>query len=1049
MSVGQQGVRLIAADEVGVEVGVARRRLDAVQQAAVDFAAAGRPLADPSALLVLGAPGTGKSVLAVEAVAGAVAAGSTADRCLVLAPTRTLAATLRDRVATRLRGTSTEPVARTLQAFAWGILRQEAALRGDPPPRLLSGPEQDVVLRELLAGHAAGDPIGPDWPESVRQALGTRGFRAELRDLLMRAVESALTPDELARLGIDHDRPEWVAAAQVLDEYDRVTALSAPGGYDPSWILGAATDLLLTDPEAAERLHTRRDLIVVDDAQDLSPAGARLLRAAAGPGCRVLLIADPDATVQGFRGGDPAVALDLASGWGAGEALILATSYRQGGALRAVSARVAARIGALGGGRHRAPTADPQLTGTAEVALYRSVAAEAAAIAGRLRRAHLLEGVAWDAMAVIVRGQSRATALRRSLAVAGVPIATAAATIPLRDEPAVRPFLALLDLTCGTAPPAADLPGFVVDLVMSPVGQGDALALRRVRRALRSAELAAGGDRTSDELLVEAVLGTPEPPIDGPGAQPIHRVRRVLAAARSAGNAPAEDVLWAMWQASGLAGEWEREALRGGPAGARADRDLDAVVALFAAAATYQDRLPAAPAAGFAEQLRGQDVPGDRLVKAAPDAGQVALLTPQAAAGRSWPLVVVAGVQESVWPDLRLRGSLLGSQDLVDVVTGRGRTPQAAAAAVRYDETRQFLVAVSRASSRLVVTAVDNDEEQPSPFLELVDDRPATADRDYAAVRRPMSLAGIVAALRRDVAAGGGEASAGALAWLAELGVRGADPAAWWPVRERSESAMRRPEPLAVRVSPSALERFDTCALQWMLTTSGGERGSAPSASLGTLIHEIVEQHGEAGLAAMLTALDQRWAGLGLPDGWVSRAQREQAQLMLQRAEHYLQSARDAGSTLIGTEVPFAVRLGRADLNGRVDRLERTPGGVRVIDFKTGSSTPSQDDVAEHLQLGAYQAALADGGFAEVGPDEQLAGAALVQLGKAAGKTPKAKVQPQQVLAEHEDPRWPERRIGEIADGMADRQFLAVVGERCTICPVRSSCPLQDEGRML
>ena len=114
--------------------------LDAVQQQIC--------ATDAAALVVHGGPGTGKSTVAVEAVVAAVDRGIAPDRCLLLSPSRVAAAQLRDRVTTRLQRTSTEPLARTHQALGFGILRQHAALHGDLAPRLLSGPEQDVVLRE-------------------------------------------------------------------------------------------------------------------------------------------------------------------------------------------------------------------------------------------------------------------------------------------------------------------------------------------------------------------------------------------------------------------------------------------------------------------------------------------------------------------------------------------------------------------------------------------------------------------------------------------------------------------------------------------------------------------------------------------------------------------------------------------------------------------------------------------------------------------------------------------------------------------------------------
>src|SRR5690606_12935719 len=150
------------------------------------------------------------------------------------------AARLRRRVMVELGGTATTPVARTASSLAFGILRQRATLAGDPAPRLLNGPEQDIVIRDLLAGHARGGLAAPPWPEQVRGALKTRAFRAEIRDLLMRAVENSIGGADLLELGQELDVPEWRAAAYFLEEYDRVTALSSPGAYDPAWIVAAA-----------------------------------------------------------------------------------------------------------------------------------------------------------------------------------------------------------------------------------------------------------------------------------------------------------------------------------------------------------------------------------------------------------------------------------------------------------------------------------------------------------------------------------------------------------------------------------------------------------------------------------------------------------------------------------------------------------------------------------------------------------------------------------------------------------------------------------------
>src|SRR5699024_4267033 len=197
----------------------------------------------------------------------------------------------------------------------------------------------------------------------------------------------------------------------------------------------------------------------------------------------------------------------------------------------------------------------------------------------------------------------------------------------------------------------------------------------------------------------------------------------------------AESVLWELWQAAGVADDWRSTALSGGAAGIRAVRALDAVVALFDAAAAHQDALPASGPDSFLDAVASQAVAADSLAAQSPDPDAVALMTPQSAAGLEWHTVVLAGVQEGVWPDLRQRGSLLGSERLVDVVTGRDATGAGAAAAVRHDETRLFHVALTRARERVLVTAVAAEDEQPSVYLDLVDPLPEESLR-----REPTSV---------------------------------------------------------------------------------------------------------------------------------------------------------------------------------------------------------------------------------------------------------------------------------------------------------------------
>lgn len=1059
------------------------RVLDAEQEAAVG--------ARERVVRVLGAPGTGKTVVAVESIVARVRSReTTADRCVLLTSGRTGAARLRSELTVRLAGASTNPLARTMQSFGFGALVVAAALEGESRPRLLSGPEQDVILGELLGGHVAdGRDVG--WPERFREALGTRGFRQELRDLLMRAVELGVGPAELAELGREHGRPEWVAGAAVLGEYDQVTALGSPGAHDPAWLLGAAAAAIRDDAQVAARVVGGLDLIVVDDAQELTRAGLRLIRTVldANRALRLVLVGDPDAATQTFRGADPRILAEDCRDLGEPRTVVLRTDHRCAPSVRSVADRVAGHIGVLGGVAHRqpAPRARHPLpgpvgsaAGTVEVHQLRTVAQEADLIATRLRRAHLLDGTPWSQLAVIVRGRARTATLRRVLAASGVPVAADSTETPVRDEPAVRPLLDLLalvaDLEAGrvTAPQSQ----VAVDVLTSPIGGVDAVTLRRLRRALRRAELAGGGTRASDELLA-ACLVTPGLLVDlGDEAAGARRVAGAVSAGRSGlrSGLAADGVLWAIWDAAGVASSWRDRALAGGPASARADRDLDAVIALFDMAGRFVDRLPRATVESFVDQVRGQDVPGDTLAPRAVFEDAVEVLTPQAAAGREWSLVAVAGVQEGVWPDVRLRGSLLGSTDLVELVTGRlGDTPgsgfatsrsgaaaprsahRGASAAIRFDETRLFHVAVTRARHHLLVTAVRSDDEQPSPFLNVVDPLPDDGARAFSTVSRPLTLAAVVGELRRQVVDGDERvrgAAVTSLARLARLGVPGADPSQWWVLAGQSDSRPRRAPGSIVQVSPSAIDSFLTCQLRWMLSRSGGDGPPVGAASIGTLVHEIAAEQEGGDLAALLTALEEKWPRLGLRPGWITDLQRGRAELMLTRLTGWFAESRAVGWQRLAVEQSMRATLGRVRLTATMDRLERdATGALRVVDFKTGSTKPGPAEVARHPQLGAYQVVLEEGEGdtrpSDVGVGAKVRGAALVHLGRAAGSTPRAAVQEQAALADDPDPRWAHDLVAGVGEGMALSGFLAMPGPHCRTCPVRTSCPTQPEGQWI
>jgi superfamily I DNA/RNA helicase/RecB family exonuclease len=726
-------------------VGAAAPVLDPDQRAVVDHP--GGPL------LVLAGPGTGKTTTLVEAVVARIDAGIDPERVLVLTFGRKAAGELRERITARLGRTVREPLARTFHSYCFGVLRREAARVGDLAPRLLSGPEQDLIVRDLLRGEVAGLGRSSGWPAGLRPALLTHGFAQELRDLMLRCVERGVGPVDLDRLGRDYERPDWCAAARFFTQYTEITALAERAAYDPAELVRAVVDRL-ADPEdhLLSRERAAYDWVFVDEFQDTDPAQEALLRALVPAGGNLVVVGDADQSIYGFRGTDPRVLSRFPDTFptltGAPAPVVALTLCRRSApSVLAAGAAVAARMR-----RSRPPTPLRALPGRApgrvDVLLCASASQEATFVAGALRRAHVVDGVPWSRMAVLVRStRGRLPVLRRALVAAGVPVAVSGEDLPLRDQPGLIPLLELLRVALH--PEQLDEETATL-LLGSALGGLDTLGLRRLRRELRhldraaqrgvegatdsaadaatdsAAQAAAGGWRTPAALLVEALRDPRVLTVISDGvSRPAHRVAGLLQRVRRAAAQPgatAETVLWELWVHSGLGPGWQGASVDGGVRGAAADRDLDAVMALFEAAARFVDRLPAAGPAVFLDHLRGQEIPGDSLAARAPERGVVRILTAHAAKGLEWDVVVVADVAEGSWPDLRARGSLLGSEQLVDLVALGVDLPEhgsAPAARLLEEERRLFYVALTRARERLVVTAVADadDGDQPSRFI--------------------------------------------------------------------------------------------------------------------------------------------------------------------------------------------------------------------------------------------------------------------------------------------------------------------------------------------
>lgn len=1034
-------------------------------------------------LLVLAGPGAGKTTTLVEVVVDRVEnRGYRPEEILVLTFSRKAADELRSRIARRLARTTATTTAMTFHSFCYGLVRQLQ----DPsefirPLQLLSAPEQDAMIQRLLAG---GD--AEEWPAAVRPALRTRGLAAEMQRFIATARSLNLDAVDVLRLGEQTGREEWTAAARFFDDYVSVSALM--NTIDHADLVFQAVQHL-RDPEQREHVRSQYRLVVVDEYQDTDPLQVELLTAIAGDGRDVIAVGDPYQSIYGFRGADVHGILGFrhdfpkADGTRADQIVLTRTS-RYGATISGAVASVVANRGVLGpvdgpdydALRHLVPRIPRD--GSVHVDTFATATAEAEHVALLLRESRLNLDVPWGSMAVLVRSGADIARFQRSLSAAGVPVAVAGDELPLSAEPVVRTLLMSLraadDLARNRpldAPTAAAL-------LTGPLGGLDAPALRRVGRALRAADRTdERGPRPSRLLLAEALsepvllltLGRSDTHL-GKAGSAASRLASLLrrAADRIAAGDSTELVLWTLWSGTPWPERLRAEALGDGEGSARADHDLDVLCALFAQAARAEEHQQRRTLTAFVAELEAQQIPADTLSPGglAPDAVQ--LMTAHRSKGLQWHTVVVAGVQDSSWPDVRHRGSFLRTERLGP----DGETTAPTAREALREERRLFYVACTRAQSNLVVTAVESgsdDGAQPSLFVsELWDHLNRDADTGAVPERsprprplRPLSLRSSIAALRRLGETTQSDAvrdrAARLLAMLAERpsgSTRPADPNRWWGLREITDASepMRDPDAV-IGISGSSVSKIVECPLKWFLGHEvKGSTGTTTAQGFGSVVHAVAAEVAENRLPADVDALgiyiDKVWDQLDFAAEWIGRRERSEAREALVR---FVSWHLRHGRTTLAAEHEFRVVAeveGHAvELGGSMDRVELSDDGIHVVDLKTSKSPADKKDLVEHPQLGFYQLAVSMGATDGLAAGVRSAGAELVQL-----RNPEKKIGDYPLVQPQDGPSdalpfFATEQLARSVRVIAAEDFPATPSDKaCRYCEFQRVCPAQPEG---
>ena len=990
-----------------------------------------------TSLFVSGKAGSGKTTALIQRALHLIESGIEPSRILVLTFSRDHADLLRDAIAIHANSIAREPLARTFSSLAFSIIRISLA-EDVREPILISGAEQDQLIRSLLLS----DESRSNWPEDLALALPTRGFAKELRDLISRAKEWGVPWDRLEGLGEQVKDPNWIATARFWRTMEEISIMRESNvgdpkeRIDPSELINRAALALERSVELTRKVTSQFDLILVDHFEESDPSHRRLLRAL--DATSLTLFYDKGSTVSRFRGADPEGL----------ESYLDSLAHSQVKRHSAEPLRIDLGPSLQG---------DPALT----VIEADSIAEEARVIAEFLRSRHLRDGIPFNEMAVLVRSPGEhLAAIRRTLTLSGVPVAQERGTQSLAESSAAKPLIVIAEIALGTLQLTKENFERVEELLLSEFGGLDPLRLRRLRENVNT--MREEGDlRSTDEVILSALSDqeviVPFDPNDElrPLATLLRSARKV---ARTKG-ATATDLLWEIWSgARGSDGEliserWRNRALESHSLyeiGA-ADRDLDLITELFEVARRFVERFPYSSPTLFIEELKGTRIFGDVIAPEGKSGDRVTLTTVHSAKGNAWRVVAVAGVQEGIWPNLKSRGSLLGSERLVEIqrygLLPRAELAALSASALAEDEARLFDFALARSREHLLITAVSREDDLPSSFFyeALAKVSSEQRERDDA----PLSPLPRLAQLRREAMDESApkerrERAATLLKALAHEGFNLAHPSHWLGFHGLSTEAPLVADGEEIKVSPSEIDRFVECQLRWFFERSGARDGDSQAALLGSAIHAYAQliADGEVGIDEARSRLERTWHLIDTSTGWAHLHELRRATRILDRFFIW-HSANDR--KVIATEAKLDLTLGRVRLKGSADRIEiDDEGRVFIVDLKTSKKAPTVKEANENLQLAAYQSALAQGGFKEIEADLpseiRLGGAELVYPGTDA----------KDVTTRSQDPKDP-KEISELIEreaiAMAGNRFIATINSNCRLCAVRTLCPMQGSGK--
>jgi DNA helicase-2/ATP-dependent DNA helicase PcrA len=1032
-------------------------------------------------LLILAAAGTGKTHALVERFAWLVEQGTPADAILAFTFAPAAADDLRERIEARVPARYEELSVTTFQAFCARLLREEALEAGiDPFAAPVTPSERLALLLERidelpLASH---DLRGN--PSSLLGSIVQRIDR--LKDELVTAGDYEAWASKLPEdTGIERARAEREREfAAIYAAHDRM--LAAGGTLDFGDLVLHAFGLLRSKPHVRARLAARFRHVLVDDFQDTSFAQGLLLRLLVSEHGNVTVAGDDDQSIHRFRGASTKSIADFRAEWPDAAVVRLGESHRSGARIIAAAQAVVEpdeqRLPKQLHARAGAPAGD--------VAFWRcaSERAQAQAVAADIERLVAREDLAPEDVCVLVRSvKTEGQAVAAALEERAVPYRlTGAAAFFQRAE--VRDLLAWLRLLVDPGDAGA-----VVRALARPPIELRAIDLARCTQIARRRKLdmvaALGAAMESPQIPPEArdrILAFLKLYRSAAGAldstRPdlyVHRLIERLGLRRQLLFAASTEVVerlvnlakfgdlaadYLRRSPQATAREFARSIAAVADAGLREEEAVAGerprgvhVMAMHAAKGLEFDHV-------YVLGLMAARMPGprrrtlepipDALIKEAlpPDSKavhvaamrrlmHVAMTRARRRLVLAYPATTERGAAQPPSPFAEEARAAVGGEweTREEELFGPAETLQSTFRLLR-DE---LLTTVAQVGGRLGELRFDTDLDVSHAVVRYLEVLKLSAllERSRGELSVAEALPEVNARLLQAATAEQREIFETSALDEYLLDAERDEKLRARAVAQRTEPSLeqflpRRGEGLVL--SASDIETYRTCPLKYKFARVF-RIPSEPTLNqrFGILVHQVLERFHQGGAAGgtlpeLLGLLEAGWRRGGFGDSEEERQLRAKATQALLRYHARFQGEE---SEPVWFERAFAFSLGPHLLRGRVDRVDKLPGGgYELIDYKTGrpkSATQLREDVQLSLYaVGAresWQLEAAHQAYYYVLDDEKV---------------------PVERTADDRD--WITDTVLEVADGILGQGFEPTPSwSACSMCDYRIACPAAEK----